>query len=139
MEERILKRIKKTKTCWLWTGEVSSGGYGRLIVNGKRTPAHRYVYEFMIGKISEGLHLDHLCRIRNCVNPMHLEPVTPDINILRGISPPAKNARKTHCKHGHEFTGDNLYMQWNKKTQKYWRKCRACDLNRWREIYYRDK
>jgi hypothetical protein len=62
----------------------------------------------LVGPIPEGKQLDHLCRNRACINPEHLEPVTAKENILRGESFSAKNARKTHCIHGHELSGDNL-------------------------------
>lgn len=74
-----------------------------------------------VGPIPEGMDLDHTCRNRGCVNPEHLEPVTTQVNTLRGIGPTAENARKTHCKHGHPLEGDNLYVDPEGK-----RKCRAC-------------
>jgi len=73
------------ESCWLWTGPLNPGGYG---TNGGRL-AHRVVYERLIGQIPAGLTLDHLCRVRNCVNPQHLEPVTIAENLRRR---PAKAA-----------------------------------------------
>ena len=69
--------------CWEWFGTVSPGGYGTLQVNGRRKQAHRFMYEREIGPIPDGLHLDHLCRNTLCVNPAHLEPVTPQENTRR--------------------------------------------------------
>lgn len=69
--------------CWLWTGTINGAGYGTFRVDGETVGAHRYVYETERGPIPEGLHLDHLCSVRNCVNPSHLEPVTPSENIQR--------------------------------------------------------
>ena len=62
------------------------------------------VYALLVGEIPAGLELDHLCRVRECVNPQHLEAVTHHENMLR-----SREATKTHCKHGHEFTPENTY------------------------------
>ena len=70
----------------------------------------RVAYEMVVGPIPDGLQIDHLCRVRNCVNPDHLEPVTPRENTMRGYSIQAQNARKTHCIHGHPFEG-NTYAR----------------------------
>lgn len=70
--------------CWLWTARMNRNGYGRACLNGKEPVAHRAVYECLVGPIPEGLILDHLCRRRNCVAPLHLEPVTHQENTLRG-------------------------------------------------------
>lgn len=70
--------------CWIWTGRENRNGYGRLRVSSKEMMAHRLVYEALIGPIPSGLILDHTCRCRYCVNPHHLEPVTVQVNTLRG-------------------------------------------------------
>ncbi|WP_353848602.1 HNH endonuclease signature motif containing protein [Cellulomonas sp.] len=75
------------------------------------------------GPIPPGMQLDHLCRVRECVNPLHLELVTQRENILRGESPAAHHARKTHCDHGHEFTPENTYRAPSRPRT---RICRAC-------------
>ncbi len=101
--------------CWLWMGATYIGGrggtrgshplpYGQF----RRMPAHRWAYERFVGPIPNGLQLDHLCRTTLCVNPDHLEPVTNRENVLRGTSPSAGNARKTHCNRWHPLSGDNL-------------------------------
>ncbi len=95
--------------CWLWTGSTASKGYGLFWHKGRSVRVHRLAYELMVGPIPEGLTLDHLCRVRHCVNPKHLEPVTGKINILRGEGAPAYNARKTHCLRGHPFNETNIY------------------------------
>lgn len=112
--ERFWGRVDKSQgpdACWPWLGAINRGtGYG---VFGKES-AHRAAYELVIGPIPDGLHLDHVrkrgCTRRDCVNPAHLEPVTSRENNLRGDSPAAVNATKTHCKNGHLLAGDNLYV-----------------------------
>lgn len=70
--------------CWVWVGRKNRNGYGRACWQGKEPVAHRLVYELVVGTIPEGMFLDHLCRNRACCNPEHLEPVTPQVNTLRG-------------------------------------------------------
>jgi len=82
-ERRFWSYVEKTETCWLWTGHLTDDGYGRLGINGQLVLAHRFAYELLVGPIPEGLHLDHLCRVRHCVKPDDLEPVTPAENVRR--------------------------------------------------------
>lgn len=70
--------------CWLWARSKSRDGYGWASLNNKTYQAHRLIYVLTKGEVPEGLHLDHLCRVRHCVNPAHLEPVTPRENLRRG-------------------------------------------------------
>jgi len=93
--------------CLTWTGAKTTLGYGTIGWQGKKVYAHRLAYETLVGPIPEGLVIDHLCRNRACVNVNHLEPVTQGVNALRGVGVMALNARKTHCKRGHEFTPEN--------------------------------
>lgn len=109
--------------CWLWLGALRYG-YGHFGLGGKggyRVMAHRFSYQLLCGPIQDGLTIDHLCRVRNCVNPSHLEPVTHKENVLRGISPAAQQARRTACIRGHELSGENLYVTPAGKRQ-----CRSC-------------
>ena len=81
---RVEDRGYKTK-CWIWLRRINDSGYGLATRNGKeKQRAHRVVYEMVKGKIPVGLTLDHLCRVRCCVNPSHLEPVTTGVNTRRG-------------------------------------------------------
>lgn len=117
---------------WLWTGNLTHG-YGRFSIKSKRYRAHRISYTLHKGAIPKGMTLDHLCRVRGCVNPAHLEVTSMRENTLRGVSPTAVNAQKTHCKHGHEFNERNTYTL--KRNGTYRRKCRPCAL----AFYHRAK
>lgn len=89
--------------CWLWLKSVDSGGYANFSIMATTIRGHRFAYELFKGPIPHGLQPDHLCRVRCCVNPDHLEAVTSKVNTLRGISPSAVQAKKTHCLQGHPF------------------------------------
>lgn len=95
--EKLWARVEVTGFCWLWTGETNGEGYGRLHFQGKRTGAHRIVYELLVGPITDGLQIDHLCRIRNCVNPDHLEPVEFKVNQERKKAKWAKPKQPTEA------------------------------------------
>lgn len=120
---RLMAKVEKRPDgCWIWTGSTGGDGrYGRIHFEGRNRPAHRVAYILLVGPVSEDDVLDHLCRVTLCVNPTHLEPVTQAENIRRGDAPPALNARKTHCKRGHEFTPENTYA-----ARSGGRGCRAC-------------
>ncbi len=105
--------------CWEWIGYIDRGGYARLNINYVSENAHRVLYTLIKGNIPSGLTIDHLCKIRHCINPEHLEPVTLRENIRRGTP---HNRIKTYCVHGHKFTFKNTYT--NKLTGK--RTCRTC-------------
>lgn len=106
--------------CWLWMGARDRrSGYGRTDSGLSSTSyTHRAFYEYLVGPVPEGLELDHLCRVRSCGNPNHLEPVTHQINMIRG-----RDVR-THCKRGHELVEDNFYVFTSKGKQV--RTCKAC-------------
>lgn len=111
--------------CWLWTAYAMDNGYGKFTFGGRHNAkcvlAHRFAYESQVGPIGADLQLDHLCRIRNCVRPSHLEPVTPVVNNFRSLSPTSANAHKTHCVRGHPFDEVNTRI-----TVDGWRACRQC-------------
>lgn len=122
---RFWGKVDKAGACWEWTGTKSPNGYGTFkIRNTDPLYAHRISYEAIVGPIPDGLHIDHLCRNRGCVNPAHMEPVTSKVNNLRGESIAAKNARKTHCHRGHEFTPENTWLRVGKRGP--CRECRTC-------------
>ena len=89
--------------CWLWTAGATGRGYGAFKFDDRQEPAHRIAYRLMVGPIADDMTLDHLCRVRRCVNPAHLEVVSRGENVLRVIGPSATNARKTRAACGHPF------------------------------------
>lgn len=116
-------------SCWPWQGHVSRYGYGTFKPGngtGVTAPvhAHRYAYELLNGK-TQAPALDHLCRNKICCNPRHLDPVTHRVNTLRGVSPAAVNALKSHCTKGHPLTGANLIVV-KCAGRPDSRKCRTC-------------
>jgi hypothetical protein len=114
--------------CRIWCGALVSNGYGAIRDgDGRMALVHRVGYEREVGEIPDGLDLDHLCRTRACWNPTHLEPVTRQINLLRGVGFPAQQAAKTHCPHGHPYDDQNTRIKCGK------RECRACERRRDRE------
>jgi hypothetical protein len=115
--------------CWLWQLSRFRNGYGQLSL-ARPTPrsrlAHRVVYESLVGFIPPGLELDHLCRVRACVNPEHLEPVTSSVNKVRA------RALITHCPHGHPYDESNTIRLPHNPSK---RECRAC-RRQWNREYY---
>src|SRR5581483_10657197 len=118
--------------CWVWTGTLSADGYGRVYTGARNTAwAHRVSYELHRAPIPAGCQIDHLCRNRACVNPAHLEVVSARENTLRGATVTARNARKTHCIHGHPFDAANTIYRHGR------RECRACRVRNDRARYER--
>lgn len=119
--------------CWLWIGSLTGTGYGGICTGrprvGKSTKevAHRVAYKLFKGPIPEGLDLDHLCRVRSCVNPDHLEPVTRSENLKRGLGGRLR-VRPSHCVHGHELTDSNTVVVHNRALNKTFRICHECKL-----------
>ena len=118
--------------CWLWLGHTMPKGYGTFKIGLGQFLAHRVSYELHVGPIPEGLTLDHLCRLRCCVNWQHQEPVTNTVNCRRGQ---AVRKKKTHCPQGHEFTPENILPQGGGK---YWR-CRICARAACMKSYFKSR
>jgi hypothetical protein len=117
---------------WIWKGYCDASGYGRFKSSGMGTDiAHRYAYMAYRGPIPKGTEIDHLCRIRDCVNPAHLEPVPHVVNIRRGDTG-INNREKTHCPYGHEYDAENTRIAHRPEGPDggTYRVCRACDRRR---------
>lgn len=115
VEERFWEKVNKTDGCWLWLGAISDTGYGAFNAGDRNVSAHRFTYELKHGKQPSDMHLDHLCRVRACCNPDHLELVTPEENFRRGNAAPQER-----CERGHSM--DDAYVRPDTGT----RMCRSC-------------
>lgn len=112
----FMDKVRRTDGCWEWTGARNTQGYGSFFDAGSAHGAHRWLYERVVGKVPEGLHLDHLCRVRHCVNPSHLEPVTVRENAIRGA-----RYLPDSCRNGHPRMPENTHVRSDGS-----RYCREC-------------
>lgn len=118
----MAKHDESDNGCWVWTAAKNHKGYGSFF-HGKSVPAHRASYKHFVGEGPKGLEIDHLCRVRSCVNPEHLEAVTHMENIMRSVQATIGNGIITHCPSGHEYTPENL-RTYNR--EKGYQSCVAC-------------
>lgn len=117
-ERRLTERCEVSDAgCWLWQGPLMPNGYGQINRTGKLWLIHRLAYTLMVGEIPAGLQIDHLCRVRNCINPDHLEPVTQAENLRR------QGAAVVECPQGHLYSEENTYRSPSAATC---RRCRIC-------------
>lgn len=150
--DKIVGRIDTSGECWTWPGATSSG-YGhvawslgqRRMVYGR---VHRILFTALRGAIPDGYDLDHLCHDprtcavkpsskcphRRCCNPGHLEPVTRQVNLLRGGTIAADRSRVTHCPKGHEHSDSNTLV-----SVKGQRQCKECTYERNRAYYWANR
>lgn len=133
LEPRFWSKVDRRgeDECWLWQAGLDPKGYGNFWMDGTTRHAYRVAYELVVGPVPTGLELDHLCRVRACVNPSHLEAVTHQVNNNRGESPSAHHARKTHCIRGHEFTPENTYVPPKAPNKRYCKTCAAAASRRY--------
>lgn len=120
-EERIFSHVNKTSGCWLWTASTSCG-YGQMGIGKRMYRVHRLTYALAFGPIPNGFHVHHKCEVRRCVNPDHLELISPKEHAFLGENHCARAARKTHCPAGHPYSGGNLYLY----ARTGHRQCMAC-------------
>jgi hypothetical protein len=127
IDHRFWSYVHKTENCWLWTAGKFASGYGQFRNGKRKVKAHRYSYETLIGPVPDGLCLDHLCRVKACVNPAHLEAVTQVENIRRTPRVNKFNTPATHCPSGHEWNAANTRIE-----QGRYKRCIVCDRDRHR-------
>lgn len=113
------KHVVDENGCWIWQGSVAHNGYGTRQYRGKHRTAHRAYYIHYKIEVPEGMHIDHLCRVKLCVNPRHLDMVTAKENMRRkpGVVPYEGKIERTYggpssgateCRHGHPYSPDNV-------------------------------
>ena len=130
--DKFWSRVSKTETCWLWMGAKLPVGYGRF--SGAEY-SHRKAWELLRGPIPAGLTVDHLCKVKSCCNPDHMEIVSRGENAIRGggIAASARiRLAKTHCIYGHEYTPENTGTKPNGSRQCL--TCRRAMVVKWNRI-----
>ncbi len=137
LEDRLVYHSKRDeKGCLLWTGQLNHDGYGIIRVGKKEKLAHRAAYEHLVGAVPKGLELDHLCRVRHCINIDHLEPVSHAVNCERGTPNYAAAVKRaselrlqnTQCTNGHPYTEQSVRYGTDGRGYQY-RVCKICIKN----------
>lgn len=106
--------------CWDWVGRLDPDGYSVFFVERVGVRGHRFSYEKFVGPIESGNVIHHKCHNKACINPEHLEQMTPVAHKNEHVVDAHK--KQVFCVHGHEFTEENTYWYPNQNK----RKCRAC-------------
>jgi len=122
----IPKKCPDLGPCWIWLSN-SRGGYGLFKIKQKNKQAHRVAYELLIGPLSQNDDLHHICEVKICCNPYHMQKVRP---INHPGAGPEFQRSKTHCPRGHEYTVENTYVFGNN-----FRACRICAKERSQKRY----
>lgn len=139
--ERFWEKVDLSGDCWMWKASTYANGYGQFTVLGTPIKTHRWAYQMLVGAIPAGMQLDHTCHTRavdcvsddtcphrRCVNPAHLEPVTPRMNSLRGNGLAGTYARRSACKWGHSYDAANT--RYSRAGARICRRCHANDTAR---------
>lgn len=120
-------------TCWHWSGLVGGDGYGKFSVGQRTVRAHRFSYELHYGKIPEGMVIAHRCDVPLCCRPEHLMACTQAENIQDCVNKKRQyEVKKTHCPRGHEYTGENLFIN----THTGGRVCKICQRALANRLYH---
>jgi hypothetical protein len=126
---RLIVRIEESPDgCWLWTGAIGVGGYGRVLLRDTWWQTHRMIYELLVGPVPPGCVLHHRCRHKWCCNPAHLQAVPQAENLAldAAVSGPRPHKRpRTRCRNGHELTEANV--RWHTIHGVRSRCCRICE------------
>jgi hypothetical protein len=117
------------RKCIEWTGRKNANGYGVILINGKQLFAHRLAVALSGRNIPKTKVCDHLCRNHACINPAHIELVSPAENTMRGEAISARNARSSSCVHGHPYVKETTRIQVDKRGRKA-RHCKRCYADR---------
>lgn len=127
--QRFIAKVRPTPNgCWEWMGARIPNGYGVIQANGRTEKAHRVGVQLSGRTIPDGDEVDHLCRNRACVNPWHLDVVSPRINVRRMNLALNVGSAKTHCPQGHPYSGDNLD---ERDGRRYCRECSRQYVRNW--------
>ena len=135
LPERFWSKVDVDETgCWLWSAVTNPDGYGMYWLAGRMRGAHRVAYASLVRPLPDwspgALVIDHLCRVRRCVNPAHLELVSSRTNTLRGETLAAEQVTRTHCPFGHPLEPGNLVAA---DARRGGRTCLTCSRRRARE------
>lgn len=137
---RFFSKIEKTQTCWIWLGYKERDGYGRISINDRPVFVHRLSFFIHSGRWPKSkMVIDHICGVRNCVNPLHIREVTQMQNCHENsLSSCYFNKLKTHCSKGHEFTKENTKIK-KTRNNRNMRVCKQCARDYQKAKYNRKK
>lgn len=127
--ERLWARSRVDGECWRWTGYHLPGGYGRIRYQGRNTLVHRAAFDLLVSPLVGDEEVDHLCRVKDCWRPEHLEAVTRIENVRRAVP---YRTRRTHCRKGHPLEGENVRVRADGS-----RRCLVCAAERMRNFRQR--